>query len=66
MISLLSSQISELIYRCRSEQDINKKIETLYYINSILPKSKQLNIPSLLTDDYVNTALYNIEEIPLL
>jgi hypothetical protein len=66
MILLLSSQISELICKCRSEQDINKKIETLYYINSILQKSKQLNIPSLLTDDYVNTALYSIQEIPLL
>jgi hypothetical protein len=49
------SIISKLIESCRDEQDIDKKIETLYHINSILPKSQKLKIPSLLTDDYVET-----------
>jgi hypothetical protein len=60
------SIISKLIESCRDEQDIDKKIETLYHINSILPKSQKLKIPSLLTDDYVETALYNIEQAQIM
>jgi hypothetical protein len=56
-----NNRVSELIEQCRTEHNINKKIEILYYINSRLPKSRQLNMPSLLTDDYVNSALNNIE-----
>jgi hypothetical protein len=54
--------ISELIERCKEEQGIDKKIEILYLINSMLLKSQQLALPSLLTDDYIDTALYKIEE----
>jgi hypothetical protein len=32
----------------------------LYKINSLIPKKYQLNIPSLLTDDYIDTALFRI------
>jgi hypothetical protein len=60
------SIISKLIESCRDEQDIDKKIETLYRINSILPKSQKLKIPSLLTDDYVETALYSIEQAQIM
>ena len=40
---------------------IDKKIEILCRINSMLPKPQKLKIPSLLTDDYVEVALYEIE-----
>jgi hypothetical protein len=60
------SIISKLIESCRDEQDIDKKIETLYRINSMLPKSQKLKIPSLLTDDYVETALYSIEQAQIM
>jgi hypothetical protein len=53
--------ISKLIGSCREEQDIDKKIEILCRINSMLPKPQKLKIPSLLTDDYVEVALYEIE-----
>jgi predicted DNA-binding protein (UPF0278 family) len=55
--------ISKLIETCREEQDIDKKVEILYRINSMLPKVHRLKIPSLLTDDYVEAALYKIEII---
>jgi hypothetical protein len=43
------------------------KIETLYKINSMLPKPLQLKkIPSLLTDDYIDNLLYKIEQNLLL
>jgi hypothetical protein len=52
--------ISKLTEECNNEPDINKKIQLLYKINSVLPKPYQLIIPSLVTDDYIDTALYRI------
>ena len=56
----LRNTISKLTEKCNDEPNINKKIELLYRINSVLPKPYQLNIPSLVTDDYIDTALYRI------
>ena len=56
----LESIISRLIEECNNEVDIDKKIRLLYKINSILPKLSQEDIPSLITDDYIDTALYRI------
>ena len=46
----------------KNENDINKKIKILHAINSLLPRSEQLKIPSLITNDYINSAIYKIEE----
>jgi hypothetical protein len=54
--------IAKLVEDCYEEEDMDKKIQILYKINSLLPKSCCINIPSLITDDYINTALYRIEE----
>jgi hypothetical protein len=54
--------IMQLIEDCNNEHNIDKKIEMLYRINSILAKQHQLKIPSLITNAYINTALYRIEE----
>jgi predicted DNA-binding protein (UPF0278 family) len=54
--------ISKLIEECNSELDIDKKIQLFYRINSILPKQYQLCIPSLITDDYIDTVLYRIQQ----
>ena len=56
----LESIISRLIEECNNEADIDKKVQLLYKINSKLPKISQENIPSLITDDYIDTALYRI------
>jgi hypothetical protein len=53
--------ILKLIEKCSGEQDIDKKIQLLRFINSVLPEEIQLRIPSLITDDYVEFALYNLE-----
>ena len=55
--------ISQLIEACNNEHNLDKRIEMLYHINSILLKQHQLKIPSLITNAYINTALYRIEEI---
>lgn len=52
--------ISKLTEECSYESDINKKTYLFYKINSELPKPYRVNIPSLITDDYIDTALYRI------
>ena len=49
------------IKKCSREQNLDKKIQLLKFINSVLPQEIQLRIPSLVTDDYVESALYNLE-----
>ena len=52
--------LSKLIEECNNESDIDRKIQLFYNLNSMLPISYQINIPSLLTDDYINIVLYRI------
>lgn len=54
--------VSMLIKKCNEEFDLDKRIQILQQINSILPQTLQLKIPSLITDDYIDIALYRIEE----
>ena len=54
--------ISKLVEDCYNELDIDKKVQILYRINSLLPAVLRINIPSLITDDYIDTILYGIEE----
>jgi predicted DNA-binding protein (UPF0278 family) len=55
--------ISKLIHGCYNKSDIDKKIQMLYKINSLLPDTYRINIPSLITNDYVDTVLFQIEKI---
>jgi hypothetical protein len=57
--------ILDLVEECKCEPNIDRRIDLLYSINSMLPESQQLKIPSLITNDYVNQALYKIQEILL-
>jgi hypothetical protein len=54
--------LSKLIEKCNNESDIDKKIQLFYKINSMLPIPYQVDIPSLLTDDYINIVLYRIHQ----
>jgi hypothetical protein len=54
--------LSKLIEECNNESDIDRKIQLFYNLNSMLPISYQINIPSLLTDDYINVVLYKIHQ----
>ena len=62
MPNLYPNGLSTLIQQCRSEMDVDKQFEILQKINSLLPKSIKLRIPSLITDDYIRTALDRIDE----
>ena len=65
--NLQKTELQELVHDCYEQKDMNMKIETLYKINSMLPKLLQLKkLPSLLTDDYIDNLLYKIEQNLLL
>jgi hypothetical protein len=53
--------VIDLISKCRDESEIDRRVEILHEINSELPQSKQVRIPSLITNDYVNRALDIVE-----
>ena len=54
--------LSSLIQQCRYEIDVDKQFELLQKINALLPKTTRLRMPSLITDDYIRTALDTIDE----
>ncbi len=58
------SHVLTLISKCRYEEndDVDRQIELLNQINSALPKRLRINLPSLITNDYVGKALDIIEE----
>jgi predicted DNA-binding protein (UPF0278 family) len=62
MTDQMKISISKLIEECNNELDIDKKSQLFYRINSILPSSYQVSIPSLITDDYIDTTLYRIQQ----
>jgi hypothetical protein len=62
MTIMIFNQINSLITRCRYQSDVDKQIRILHAINSALPKSLRLQMPSLLTNDYVSRALDIIED----
>jgi predicted DNA-binding protein (UPF0278 family) len=54
--------VRKLVADCYEEEDVDKKVQILYKINSLLPESYRINIPSLITNDYIDIVLYRIEE----
>jgi hypothetical protein len=62
MTIMIFNQINSLIAGCRYQNDVDKQIRILLTINSALPKPLRLQMPSLLTNDYVSRALDIIED----
>jgi hypothetical protein len=56
------SVLSSLIQQCRYEIDVDRQFELLQKINALLPKTGRLRMPSLITDDYIRTALDIIDD----
>ena len=54
--------IMKMISECKDERDVDCRAQILYQINSMLPNSHKITVPSLITNDYINMALYRIEE----
>jgi hypothetical protein len=62
MTIMIFNQTTSLIASCRYQNDVDKQIRILHAINSALPKPLRLQMPSLLTNDYVSRALDIIED----
>ena len=54
--------ISTLIEECNNESDINKKIQLFFFFLSMLSEQYQPNMPSLITDDYIDTIIYKVHQ----
>jgi hypothetical protein len=54
--------VRRLHVQCRDEEDIDRQVSILFRANAMLPESMQLRIPSLITDDYIQKALFEIEK----
>jgi hypothetical protein len=54
--------IQGMIEKCKNGRDFERRFKILLLINSRLPYTKRLHVPSFLTDDYIDRALYEIEK----
>ena len=52
----------ELMQSCMDSKDIDKRVEMLERINRLLPKENMIKLPSFITNDYIDKALYLLEE----
>ena len=52
----------ELMQNCIDSEDIDKRIEMLERMNRLLPKENMIKLPSFITNDYIDKALYLLEE----
>jgi hypothetical protein len=53
--------ITKLVEDCYAEENVDKKLRILNNINSIIPESCRINVPPLITNDFIDTALHKIE-----
>lgn len=56
-----TSEILEIIRKCRELRDVGKKSMLLEYINQLLPVELRIKTPSLITDDGIDNLLSWIE-----
>ena len=55
-------KLKPLIDECRYEENLDSQVNLLYAINEKLSASDKLDLPSFITNDYVQRALDVIEE----
>jgi hypothetical protein len=55
-------EVGDLIRTCFETEEINRRIELLYAINNLIPIPFQIQMPSLITNNYIDQALYALEE----
>ena len=51
----MKSQMEDLVWECREENDMDKKVKLFNRIRKLVPNPPEM--PSMLTDDYINSAL---------
>ena len=52
----------KIMRKCMEIKEIDKRIELVQYLNNILPSKYKFQIPSFITNDWINNRLYSLEE----
>jgi hypothetical protein len=56
------TELIEMIRKCMDTKEIDKRTLLLQYLNAHLPSEYKVQIPSLITNDWINHSLYLLEE----
>ena len=62
MILTYKTYLLEIIRECKETKEIDKRATLLQYLNSLLPLEYKIQIPSLITNYWINNYLYSLEE----
>lgn len=62
MILRNKAHLLEVIRECKEIQEINKRATLLQYLNDLLPLEYKIQMPSLITNTWINNYLYSLEE----
>ncbi len=54
--------IINLMRKCRESENTEERIELLQSINRLLPIGYEIEIPSFITNDYIDVVLNSLEE----
>ena len=58
----LGGSLKDLLSEYANEDDTDRQFQVLLKINTMLPESKRLRIPSLVTRDYIRKVILEIKE----
>jgi hypothetical protein len=58
----ITEKLENIIRICRYEDDVDKKVVLLLLIDSLLPNTNKLKIPSYVTRDYIDLVLNELEK----
>jgi len=54
--------LAKIIAECMESRELNKRLELLEKINAMLSLEVRIELPTLLTNNYLNKKLYLLEE----
>lgn len=57
---LQAKSIDELVWACREEKDMDRKVALYHQIREALSFPPELAAPSMMTDDFIDSALDNV------
>lgn len=57
---LRAKTIDELVWACREEKDMDRKVELYHMIREALSYPPELPAPAMITDDFIDSALDSI------
>ncbi len=62
MILRNKTQLLEIIRECKETQEIDKRTMLLQQLNNLLPLEYKIQLPYLITNNWINNYLYSLEE----